>query len=239
MNQDNDSSDPSLEDNVDMSEFGIPIDSLSSSSETPKEEEIPSQTEAETDTFPFSPPPIPGPLDEIKEKLNHLAKEFESKLKYDEHKNKVIDELHQALQEYRQGILQKYIQRIFTDVLKIVDDIRKFTAHYSNGQKADEVTGKILKFLETTASDLEEMFSWEGIVPFICEGDNLDPSRQRVVNKVQTDEPSKDKTVAARIRVGYELNGKVIRPELVSIFVYQNNDAPKDEKPDAQASQTS
>jgi molecular chaperone GrpE len=232
MNQDNDN-DHSLEDNIDMSEFAIPIESLSSSSETPEEPEGPSQPESEIDQ---PPSPVIGPLDEIREQLNHLSKEFESKLKYDEHKNKVIDELHQSLQEYRQGILQKYIQRIFTDVLKIVDDIRKFTAHYSNGQKADEVTGKILKFLETTAADLEDLFSWEGIVPFTCEGDQLDPSRQRVVNKVQTDDTAKDKTIAARIRAGYEWDGKVIRPEMVSIFVYQNNDATEDEKSDVQTS---
>jgi len=233
MNQDNDSNDHSLDINIDMKEFAIPIESLSSSSENPAEQESPSQPETETDQ---SPSPTLGPLDEIKQQLNHLYKEFESKLKYDEHKNKVIDELHQTLQEYRQGVLQKYIQRIFTDILKVIDDIRKFTGHYSNGQKSDEMTGKILKFLETTASDLEELFSWEGIVPFSCEGDHLDASRQRVVNKIQTDEPAKDKAIAARIRSGYKWDGKVIRPEMVSIFVYQNNDAPEDEKPDDQAS---
>jgi molecular chaperone GrpE (heat shock protein) len=177
-----------------------------------------------------------GPLDEIKHQLDNLAKSFESKLKYDEHKNKIIDELHQALQDYRQGLLQKYVHKIFIDVLKVVDDIRRFSAHCNNNRLADETTDKFLNFLESTASDLEDLFLWEGISPYVCEGIQLDSARQRVLNKLPTDDPAKDKTIAERVRPGYECNGKIIRPEIVSVFVYQNNGSAEEIKTNGQAS---
>jgi molecular chaperone GrpE (heat shock protein) len=225
-NQDSDPNDPLLDINVDMNEFGVSIESLQASAETPLEQETLSPSE----TKEAEPAPFLGPLDEINQKLDNLAKNFESKLKYDEHKNKIINELHQSLQEYRQGLLQKYVHRLFMDVLKVVDDIRKFSAHYNTTGPADEAMDKFLNFLESTASDLEDLFLWEGISPYICEGNNLEPVRQRVLTKISTDDPTKDKIIAERIRPGYEWNGKVIRPEIVSVFVYQNNGHPEEEK---------
>jgi len=229
-NQENDSNDPFLDVNIDMKDFAVSIESLSASPETPSEQDSPPHPETE------EAPPMMGPLDEIKQQLDRLAKAFESKIKYDEHKNKIIDELHQTLQEYRQGLVQKYVQRIFIDVLKVVDDIRKFSTHYNNNRLNDEATEKFLNFLESTASDLEDLFSWEGITPFVCEGSLLDTARQRVTNKLPTDDPTKDKLIAERIRPGYEWNGKIIRPEIVSVFIYQNNGAAEGEKTDGQTS---
>jgi molecular chaperone GrpE (heat shock protein) len=224
-NPEDDSNDPLLDVNIDMNEFGVSIESLHSAPDTSVEETPLSQPDPDE----AEPPPMPGPLDEIKLKLDSLARDFETKLKYDEHKNKIIDELHQSLQEYRQGLLQKYVYRIFIDVIKVVDDIRKFSAHYDNNT-IDEPTSKFLNFLKSTASDLEDLFSWEGISPFVSEESRLEPTRQRVLNKIPTDDPAKDKIIAERIRPGYEWNGKVIRPEMVSVFVYQNNGSAEGEK---------
>ena len=225
-NQDSDPNDPLLDINIDMNEFGVSIESLQTSHETPLEPETLSPPE----TKEAEPTPVLGPLDEINQKLDSLAKTFESKLKYDEHKNKIIDELHQSLQEHRQGLLQKYVQRIFMDVLKVVDDIRKFSSHYNKNQPDDDAMDKFLNFLESTASDLEDLFLWEGISSYVCEGNNLEPVRQRVLNKISTDDPTKDKIIAERIRPGYEWNGKILRPEIVSVYVYQNNGHSEEEK---------
>lgn len=174
-----------------------------------------------------------GPLDPlitISEQIRELTLQFESKLKYDEHKNKIIDDLHHALQEYRQGFLQKYLQRVFIDVVKIIDDMRKFASHYNNSSASDVPVEKTLKFITNTASDIEDIFAWEGIAPYTCQGESLDASRQRVVDKIETDDPARDKTIAWRLRPGYEYEGRVLRPELVNIYVFSNNHTPDDRK---------
>jgi len=167
-------------------------------------------------------------FDEIKDQLTDLSLAFESKLKYDEHKNKIIDDLHQSLQEYREGLVKKSLHRFITDIIKIVDDIRKFTAHYKDQATSEETTEKLIKYIENISSDLEDLFSWEGVMPFTCDGDIIDSSRQRILNKIETDDPEKDKTVAERLRPGYEWDGKVIRPEMVSAFIYQTESTAED-----------
>ena len=171
--------------------------------------------------------PIPGPLDEIKLKLEDLSQAFESKIKYDEHKNKIIDDLHQALQEYREGLIKKYLHRIVIDVIKIVDDMRKFASHYNHQPRTEEID-KFLQYIENITSDMEDLFSWEGVQPFTCEGDEFDPTRQRIVDKIETHDPAKDKTIAQRLRPGYEWDGKVIRPEMISAFIYPSEPPTKD-----------
>lgn len=172
---------------------------------------------------------IPGPLDEIKIQLASLSQSFDSKLKYDEHKNKIIDDLHHALQEYRDGLIKKYLHRIVIDVIKIVDDMRKFTSYHNNESHKDETTEKFLNYIENIASDMEDLFSWEGVMPFTCEGDKFDPSRQRIIKKVETDDPEKDKMIAQRLRPGYEWDEKIIRPEMISAYIYSNKQTTKDD----------
>lgn len=157
--------------------------------------------------------------------IEELDSKFESKLKYDEHKNKVIDDLHQSLQEYRDGLLKKYLQRIFTDVIKIVDDARKLSAHYRQEPASEENFGKLLQYLEDIANDLEDLFGWEGVVAFNTEGETHDPAKQRVVKKIETDNPSMDKVIAQRLRPGYEWDGRIIRPEIVSIYICNQESA--------------
>ncbi|MFW6052861.1 MAG: hypothetical protein ACOC8I_03015, partial [Desulfosalsimonas sp.] len=69
-------------------------------------------------------------VNDLRAKMRTLAEEFEAKLKYDDHKNRIIDGLHQELQQYREGLIKKYFHSMVTDAIKIIDDIRKFKTHY-------------------------------------------------------------------------------------------------------------
>ncbi|MCD6585669.1 MAG: nucleotide exchange factor GrpE [Desulfobacteraceae bacterium] len=226
------------EDFDDILEIGIPIEKSMSTlqgSESPNiEPEIEpdrktedSEESVEKD-IPDEDASADSPFDEIKDQLKHLAQAFENKLKYDDHKNKIIDDLHHSLQAYREGLVKKYLHRIITDIIKIVDDTRKFTSHYKNQPASDETSEKLFKYIENITSDLEDLFLWEGVVPFTCDGDVIDASRQRILNKIETDNPEKDKTVAERLRPGYEWDGKVIRPEMVSAYIYQTESTVED-----------
>jgi len=234
----------------DAFEIGIPVDvplrtqPPPESPDTEVDQEVDQEVDAEVDTEvdqedtavkKIAEKDIPdeessglSPFDEIKEQLKDLSQAFESKLKYDEHKNKTIDDLHQSLQGYREGLVKKYLHRIITDIIKIVDDMRKFTSHNKKLPASDETTEKLFKYIENIASDLEDLFSWEGVVSFTCNGDLVDTSRQRVLDRIETDDPAKDKTVAERLRPGYEWDGKVIRPEMVSAYIYQTESTAED-----------
>ena len=162
-------------------------------------------------------------LDGLQDSMNQLAGEFQAKLKYDAHKEHIIDTLHQELQEYKNDIVKKHLMSVLMDVIKVSDDIRKWMRHYRSPDSDVRDPVKIFKFLETIPSDLEDIFYWQGVKSFICPGDGFDPTRQRAVKKVATTDPEKDKKVAESLRYGYEWEGKVIRPEMVAVYDYKSN----------------
>jgi molecular chaperone GrpE len=49
-------------------------------------------------------------------------------------------------------------------------------------------------------------------------GDNFDPEKHQALNQVETDDKSKDDTVAKVIQKGYEMRGSVMRPAKVEVF---------------------
>ena len=63
-------------------------------------------------------------LDAIMGQLTALKEEFAGKLKYDTHKDEIIDKLHQELQEYKQDIVKKHILSIVLDVVKVASGLR-------------------------------------------------------------------------------------------------------------------
>jgi PAS domain S-box-containing protein len=160
-------------------------------------------------------------LNEIHEQIAHLLNEFQSKLKYDSHKEKMIDKLHKELQEYKGDILKKYLRSIVMDIIQMIDNIRKLTHHYHTQGTSENDPEKLLKLLESIPSDLEDLFYRQGVTPFTCSGNTFDASRQRILKTLDTSDKSKDKTVAESLRPGYEWEGKVIRPEMIAVYVYK------------------
>ena len=164
---------------------------------------------------------------EISRRIDHLAGHFEGKLKYDEHKNQIIDELHGQLQDFREGIIKKHLVSIVSDLIKIIDDTRKFKAHYEAGHRPEDTTERLLDFIGQISSDLEDLFTFQGIFPYTCPGNRYDSVRQRIIRKIPTEDPEKNRLVAESLRPGYEWEGKVIRPEMVAVYIF--NDQPNGE----------
>jgi len=161
-------------------------------------------------------------FDMIQAHLLELRKDFSGKLKYDAHKDEIIDKLHQELQEYKQDIVKKHILSIVLDVVKVADDIRKWITYFRSLDVSQRDPVKLFRYLEAIPSDLEDIFYWQGVKPYSNKDGDFDPARQRAIKKITTDDISKDKTVAKTLRPGYEWEGKVIRQEMVAVYVYKD-----------------
>ena len=141
-------------------------------------------------------------LEVVQHQLKLLQQDFDIKLREDHHKEKIIDGLHQELQEYKSNIFSQHQHSMAMDVIKIMDDIRKFIKHY-RGMKPDERDlEKILDYLEQLPADIEDMLGIRGITPYQVPSDKADPSRQRISRTISTDTPFIDRLIAARLRPG-------------------------------------
>ncbi|MGD9017913.1 MAG: nucleotide exchange factor GrpE [Desulfobacterales bacterium] len=207
---------------------GIAISSVNAPDETATEETVASQ--AEEQEFGVSGDDLPGhliPIDSIdrrlgdlQDRLESLSQDFEGKLKYDAHKETIIDKLHQELQEYKQDLMKKLVLSFVLDVVKLSDDIRKWITHFKSLEPSQRDPMKLFRYLDAIPSDLDDIFYWQGVKSFCSSDGPIDPARQRALKKIPTDDPELDKTIAHTIRPGYEWEGKVIRQEMVAVYVY-------------------
>ena len=161
-------------------------------------------------------------IDMLHKLLEELKDEFVGKLKYDAHKDKIIDKLHQELQEYKQDIVKKHILSIVLDVVKVADDIRKWLTYFRSLDVSQRDPVKLFRYLEAIPSDLEDIFYWQGVRPYTNKGGIFNPAKQRAIKKIPTDDRSRDKTIAKSLRPGYEWEDKVIRQEMVAVYVYED-----------------
>lgn len=168
--------------------------------------------------------PIHGQLSKIEEQLAHIQDEFQSKLKHDAHKDRMIDKLHKELQEYKGDIIIKYMKSAFLDLIQTNDNIRKLADYYTSRELSEDDFTKLLQILKELPSDLDDVFFRQGVNAYICEEDEFDAKRQKVLKTIETSDKSKDKIIAERLRPGYEWDDQVIRPEMVSVYVYKKED---------------
>lgn len=164
-------------------------------------------------------------FDEVIELLKALQREFQNKIKYDAHKNKIIDDLHRELQGYKNDIINSQLNSFIMDIIQFIDNMRKLGRHYTD-QPAEEVDPeKLVDILDGIPADVEDLLARQGIFTFESEDERFDATRQRVLKRIETTDPSRDKMIAERIQPGYERDDKMIRPEIVSVYLYKPADA--------------
>lgn len=141
---------------------------------------------------------------DIRDYLGRLEREFQSKLQYDKHKEKIIDTLHRELQDYKNDVIKKTIQQVIMDIIHTVEDMKKLINHYQAEQPVNLDPIKLLKLMSEFPSDLEDLLYKQRVEPFCCNETDFNPSCQKAVRTLKTNEKSKDKKVARSIRTMQE-----------------------------------
>lgn len=165
---------------------------------------------------------IDDQLQNIAEQLSGLRQEMRAGRQDQAQKDQLIDSLHRELQEYKQGILKRYMQTALMDIIQLIDDFRKLGAYYRNQSPEERDPEKLLNLLENVPSDMEDLLYRQGIVSYRGEPEqDFDPGHQTVLKKIPTPDPELERKVAESLRPGYEWEGEVIRPEMVAVYVLE------------------
>ncbi|MFV8826483.1 nucleotide exchange factor GrpE [Alkalihalobacterium sp. APHAB7] len=192
--------------------------------EQPKAEKTEPVTETVTEQIEEPLPDNNEALLEIRSemtKLQELQKslnaDFMAKLKYDQHKESLIDRLHNEVQEYKQDLVKSTMMPVINDLIMVIDGIQKLTEnHRSSEQPVDPE--KILKQMEMITGDIEEVLYRQGVEPYESLEDTFNPLKQKVHSTEVTQDAENEKKIARRYRKGYEWDGKNIRKEFVSVY---------------------
>lgn len=149
--------------------------------------------------------------------MQSLKEDFDTKVKYDESKERLIDSLHQELQAYREGLHFKILRPIFIDLIAMHDDLGKLIQNATT-EEPDLISNRTAKNLESFQDTIEEILRRNGVETFSLNGDAFLPNKQRAIQAIDTIDPALDKQVARKVRKGFEYDGRVLRPELVVTY---------------------
>jgi molecular chaperone GrpE len=160
--------------------------------------------------------------DRLSQQLEAIQTVLERESRAEATRERVIDRLHAELQEYKHDLLLKVQRPIFVDLIQLHDDIGKMIEARSAADPDPERATAVRGILESIQVAIEDILYRQGVEPFAAEGDAFDPRRQRAVATVATDDPARNKTIAARLRKGFQASDKLIRPEIVSVYTFRS-----------------
>lgn len=166
-------------------------------------------------------------LAEIKNTLRTLRISFDTKIKTDAHKERMFDNMHQELTDYRNGVNEQQLTSIALEIIQVIDILKKNKRFFGNKEYTKENYRKLLTNYEGLICDLEDILYRQSIEPYEVDGMGIDVKRQKIVRTVTTTIESENNQLAEKLACGYEKNGKVIRPERVIIKKYVSEEAKK------------
>ena len=161
---------------------------------------------------------VTGLGEHLSRRLDSLQAILEREQRAEASRERVVDRLHAELQEYKQDLLLKVQRPIFVDLIQLHDDLGKMIEARAPADADPERAAALRGTLESIQTAIEDILYRQGVEPFSVEGSTFDPKRQRAVSTSATEDPGLNKTIAARLRTGFQAGEKVIRPEIVSVY---------------------
>ena len=185
------------------------------------EPEAPDEVLTETTTTEDAPvAPVPN---ELLVALRQLARDFETKLKYDASKKELIDKLYKENLEFKDGIVKKFQHTMILAVIEKIDEAEKDIAVFANREFSEENYLKLLDSYRDIAENFQDMLSIRfDVESYRCEPlTAFEPRIQRSLRTCPTAEEDKNKLVKQTLRLGYKTaDGFILRPELVEVYVF-------------------
>lgn len=165
---------------------------------------------------------IPEQLELLLEQMKSMHLLFEDKISRTEYEEKIVDRMHGELQRYKEDMYSQLVRPILLDVIEVRDSIlRVSAAHQNNTEEGDSIP---IKTFSDYAYDLQDILERNNIEIYQSnEKDDFIPIRHRVAKKVITEEKEMHGKIAELISAGYSFNGKVIVPEKVAVYFYEEN----------------
>ena len=110
------------------------------------------------------------------------------------------------------------LECFITELLPIKDSLEAAMMHANTNADADKKPEGLVKGVEMTVKQLDELLKRAGLEEIKAEGEKFDPFRHEVVSREEK-EMQEENAITEVVRKGYVFHDKVLRPALVKLAV--------------------
>lgn len=154
--------------------------------------------------------------------LEEVKSLIETRLSYDETKEKTIEKLHEELKLYRDNFIFQSQKPIFIDLIMLYDDFMQVLSVFEEKQDMTKDDIAAMRHnLHTIKEGLLEILYSREVTLYHKHPDFLDYKLHKTIGTVPTSIESENNQVAKIVKPGFCWNGKTLRPEEVIIKKYR------------------
>ncbi|KAB5604754.1 nucleotide exchange factor GrpE [Bifidobacterium jacchi] len=163
----------------------------------------------------------------LKQSIDDIRELFNERIVGDKYEQDMFDHAHSELVDFQNGSVDKRIDDIAIDLIRLIDSTRKHIRTFESVKPNADNYRRMLGILSGAAEDLQDILYGHDVENYIVPKGPIDHSRQKVIRIVPTANKAADGKIAARVDEGYERDGEVIRPERVLEYRYDKSFAAK------------
>ena len=127
-----------------------------------------------------------------------------------------IQNVRRRLETEKQQAANYATTQFARDMLAIKDHLERALGAVSEELRSDKVASNFLAGIESTARELEQVFTRHGISRIDALNQPLDPHRHQAMMEVPSDE-AEPGTIVHEMQPGYMLKDRLLRPALVGV----------------------
>jgi len=127
-----------------------------------------------------------------------------------------IQNVRRRLEQEKQQASAYAASQFAKDMLAIKDHLERALIAVTEELRADKTASQFLAGIESTARELEAVFSRHGIARIESIGEQLDPHRHQAMMEIPSDK-AKPGTIVEEMQPGYMIKDRLLRPALVGV----------------------
>ena len=127
-----------------------------------------------------------------------------------------IQNVRRRLESEKQQAANYATTNFARDMLAIKDHLERALNAVTDELRGDKVASNFLAGIESTARELEQVFTRHGVSRIDAVGQPLDPHRHQAMMEVPSDE-AEPGTIVQEMQPGYMLKDRLLRPALVGV----------------------
>lgn len=156
--------------------------------------------------------------------VNEQNRLFKTRFSQDEQKEKLIDKMHEELQKLKADLYKNLVRPVLLNVIHIRDDMHRMETDLNKKYPDGMVPIKTFSDYNIDLADLleehgVEIFEEKTGTPFI-------PVKQKVINRLVTNEKDLSGIIGRSLSSGYIYNGQVISPQRVDVYYFEETRTP-------------